>query len=347
MTAARTVRLEPTGSTFTVGPGESILEAAERQGVRFKYGCRHGNCSACKYEVIDGDVDLGRASVYSLTESERDEGWALVCCATPLSDLVIADTTPPDPRARPLLPVTEHATAVTGVEAVGPNLWELRVARPEGLDFYAGQFVELALMDGEDPGEWRPYSLASSPGSDTLRFVIKSIPSGAFSGHLDAGWAGRPLALRGPFGDAYLRDGDHDVLLVATGSGVAPVLSILGDARERADGRRFRFFYGARDERSLAWTAELEGISARVDLDYVPCLTDPSGGWSGFRGRVTPAVQAGVGDASGLDAYVCGKPEMCGAVITLLEAKGLSEESSFADEFHPASDQSGSLASLS
>lgn len=345
MSEARTVRLEPTGSSFTVEPGENILVAAERQGIRFKYGCRHGNCSACKYEILDGDVDFGRASAYSLTESERDEGWALVCCAEPLSDLVIADTTPVDPRARPLLPATEYATEVTGVEPVGPNLWELRAARPSGLDFYAGQFVELALPDAAR-GEWRPYSLACPPGAAELRFVVKSIPTGAFSGHIGADWAGRPILLRGPFGDAYLRDGDDEVLLVATGSGIAPVLSILGDACEHADRRAFRLFYGARAEGSLAWTAELEAMAGRIDLDVIPCLTDPSAGWAGYRGRVTPAVQAGVVDASRMDAYICGNPEMCGAVLRLLEAKGLAESSSFTDEFHPASDESGSLATL-
>ena len=83
------VRLEPSGQQFDVAAGETVLNAALRQGVALQYGCRQGNCSSCKYFLSEGEVDFGRASPYSLSEREREEGWALLCCATPLEDLEI------------------------------------------------------------------------------------------------------------------------------------------------------------------------------------------------------------------------------------------------------------------
>ena len=77
------VVLEPSGLRFEVAPGETVLGAALRQGIPLEYGCRQGRCSSCKYFLREGEVDLGAASPYALSEQEREEGWALLCCATP------------------------------------------------------------------------------------------------------------------------------------------------------------------------------------------------------------------------------------------------------------------------
>lgn len=336
------VRVEPRGVEFTVRDGETILAAAERQGQRLRYGCRHGRCSSCKYELLDGDVEQPDASIYSLSDAERDDGWALVCCAYPASDLVVHDDAEPDPRARPLLTPTEHVTTVAVVEPIAGNLWRLEVTRPPDLEFYAGQFVELQVPD--QPEVWRPYSLASPPEDrDRLAFVVKRIEEGAFSGQLDASWVGNPLGVRGPFGDAYLRAGTGDVVLVATGSGIAPVLSIVGHAANVGDGRRFRAFYGARQRAGLAAVQPLEALAGRVDLAVVTSLSRPADEdrWEGAVGRVTPLVQRQVGDASVIDAYVCGHPDMCASILLLLEAKGIQEWSVFTDEFVPSVGEDG------
>lgn len=333
---AYSVRVEPSGAEFSVHDGETILAAAERQGQRLRYGCRHGRCSSCKYEVLEGEVDQPDASIYSLSDAERAAGWALVCCAYPVEDLIVHDDAEPDLRARPVLAPAEHATTVRAAAPIAGNLWRLEVDRPPELVFYAGQFVELEVPDA--PGTWRPFSVATPPeDTDRMAFVVKRIADGAFSGPLDEGWVGRPLRLRGPFGDAYLREGSGDVVLVATGSGIAPILSIVGQAAARGDGRRFRVFYGARERAGLAALVPLPEGGA-LDLEVTACLSRPGAedGWDGPVGRVTPLVQRHVGDASVIDAYVCGHPDMCASIRALLEAKGVAESSLFTDEFIPS-----------
>lgn len=333
---ARQVRLEPAGTTFTVDPGEAVLNAALRQGVALRYGCRHGNCSTCKYLLIDGEVDHGVASPYSLSETEREEGWALLCCARPIENLVVEDAQPADDKALPLLVPQERTALVTEVNPTGGSLWRLRVRLDEPLEFYAGQFVEFGVPDAVDT--WRSYSIASSPTrAQELEFVVKAIPGGAFSGRLDE-LIGRTLGLRGPYGTGYLREGDRNVLLVAAGSGIAPVLSIVRHAAEVGDLRSFLVAYGAREHADLAVLDPLRELEGQLALTVIAALSRPPEGWSGRIGRVTTVVQHEVGDASGFDAYLCGMPAMCDTVGLLLDAKGIREGAVHSDKFFPASE---------
>lgn len=176
-------RLKPGADVFHVAEGEAVLNAALQQGIAMRYGCRHGNCSTCKYFLIEGDVDFGAASPYSLSEAERAEGWALLCCATPLSDLVIQDLARPDERALPVIPPARHRGVLDRSEPLGGDLWWLEIELDEPLAFYAGQFVELAVPDS--PDLWRSYSIATPPSSPgRLGFVVKRIEGGRFSGLL-------------------------------------------------------------------------------------------------------------------------------------------------------------------
>lgn len=329
------VRLEPAGTAFTVAPGESVLDAALRQGVALRYGCRHGNCSTCKYLLIDGEVDHGAASPYSLSETEREDGWALLCCARPLEDLAVADEQPRDPYALPVLTPVERTATVLAVTPLGGSLVALRVRLDAPLDFYAGQFVELGVPGAVDV--WRSYSIASPPAqAQELEFVVKRIPGGAFSGRVDEALLGQELALRGPYGTGYLRAGDRDVLLVCVGSGIAPVLSILRHAADTGDRRDFRVAFGARDRATLAVLEPLVDLRVRLALTVSTALSEPDGDWPGRVGRVTQIVQHEVGDASTLDAYLCGMPAMCDTVALLLEAKGAREGAIRFDRFFPA-----------
>jgi NAD(P)H-flavin reductase/ferredoxin len=332
------VRVEPSGQEFEVAPGETVLNAALRQGIGLHYGCRQGNCSSCKYFLVDGEVDFGKASPYALSEEEREEGWALLCCARPLEDLEIQDHGEADERSLPLLAPVEARATIAGVAQLNASLWQLRLTLDHTFDYYPGQFVELGVPGR--PGEWRAYSIANAAGDGPdLEFILKRIPDGAFSGQIDTLAVGQAMGLRGPFGTSYLRDGDGPILLVATGSGLAPLRAMLQDACVGGDSREIQFYYGARTRADLPVEAEIEAIRAVLPrLDYRPCLSRPTDAcrWEGRASRVTQAIQREVEDASPYDAYLCGAPDLCDAVGRLLEAKGIDEGNLFFDRFHPA-----------
>lgn len=339
MSVIHRVTMKPGDDEFTVAPGEALLNAALRQGVSLRYGCRHGNCSSCKYFVIEGDVDLGPASPYSLSENERAEGWALLCCATALSDLVIQDFGQPDLRALPVLAPESRAAVMAVSRPLDGGLWWLELELREPLSFYAGQFVELEVPGS--PGQWRSYSIATPPSSPgRLGFVVKRIEEGRFSGQLGSLPTGVEVSLRGPYGTGYLRAGDRPIVLVATGAGIAPLRSILSHAADTADTRRFRLFYGARSRSELVFTDELAELAAALDLTvrYTLSRPTPDCAWDGSVGRVTSLVQREVDDASTIEAYLCGNPDMCDSVALLLEAKGIDEHCIHFDRFYPTGD---------
>lgn len=331
------VEFTPSGECFDVADGETVLDAALRQGVQIPYGCRNGRCSTCKFQVEDGEVDLGDVSVYSLPDDERDQGWALLCRARPLTDLLIRDNRLPDLRARPLLRPAEIGGAVAGVRPLTAELVELRVRLDAPLTFYPGQFMELGL--GEGPRTvWRSYSIASPPSSALdLGFVIKRIDGGAFSSQVPTLAPETPIRLRGPYGDSYLRDGDRPILLCAIGSGIAPILSMLHAAAQAQDPRPIRFFYGARRPADVPLAAQLAGLFARLapGSAFEPTLDGlaPDDAWTGERGNVVQAIQREILDAHRYDAYLCGAPPMCDAASRLLLAKGLSAQALFMDRF--------------
>jgi NAD(P)H-flavin reductase/ferredoxin len=330
------VRLTPDGRSFEVLPGESVLGAALRQGVRLTYGCLHGNCSSCKYLLLDGEVDFGIASPYSLTPGEREAGWALLCCATPLCDLEIQSSTVHDPRMLPDLVPEERWSEVAGVEHLGGDLWRLRLELDRPLRFHAGQYVQLSVPGSQDG--WRAYSISSPPSlQPAAEFVARRVRGGRFSGRIDRLARGTAIRVRGPYGVGYLREGTDPVLLVAGGSGIAPILSILQQAAEHGDPREFLLFFGARIPEEVVLAGEIAAIGRRLrSLRFVPVVEVPGEGWSGEVGRVTDALRRHLHDASPFDVHLCGSPPMCDTASLLLEAKGVRDGRIVLDRFHAA-----------
>ena len=83
------VLFEPIGEEIDCGDGETVLDAAFRQGYNLAYGCREGQCSACKCYLLEGEVDLLPYSTFALSESEEANGYTLLCRALPYEDLVV------------------------------------------------------------------------------------------------------------------------------------------------------------------------------------------------------------------------------------------------------------------
>jgi len=236
----------------------------------------------------------------------------------------------------PLLTPLTCEAEVTAMESLTATLTRLAVRPARAFDFYPGQFAELMAPE---VARWRSYSIASGPGGAELEFIIKRIPGGAFSDAVARLTPGSSLGLRGPFGASYLRAGTRPVLLVAIGSGIAPLLSMLDAALVGGDTRRFEFYYGARTAADLPCAARIATYEAHFGdrFSFRPSLTRGEDAWAGRRGRVTQVLQRELADASTYDAYLCGAPAMCDAVGTLLEAKGIRGGQLFYDKFHPAS----------
>jgi CDP-4-dehydro-6-deoxyglucose reductase, E3 len=334
------VRLEPSGHTFTVAPGETVLEAAMRQGVGLPYGCRNGACGACKGVIRSGTLEYGHYQERALHESEKQAGKALTCCTHPLTDIVfeVRELTGAKDLAIRTLPCR-----VEKVEKPADDVAILFLKLPAGerLQFLAGQYIDMLMKDGKR----RSFSLANAPHDDQfLQLHVRKTPGGAFSKYVFEEMRERAiLRFEGPLGTFYLReDSDKPMIFVAGGTGFAPIKAQIEHLFHHGEDRPIVLYFGARAKKDL-YLPDLPLAWARdhPNFSYIPVLSDaePEDQWNGRTGFVHQAVLDDFPDLSGYQVYACGAPAMTDvAKQTFVEQRGLPEDEFYCDAFTPSVD---------
>jgi propane monooxygenase reductase component len=338
------VVFEPIGAEIDCDIEETVLDAAFRHGYNLVYGCREGQCSACKCYLLEGEVVLKPYSTFALSESEESSGYTLMCRAMPEEDLVV-ELLHYDPDNYKLEnPIRDGRAEVVEIEAVTHDIRRLvmRVIEPADFSFLPGQYVDIHVP-GTD-GARRSFSLANMPGDGLIELMIKQYPGGRFSGMLDGEVEpGHEIGFTGPYGAFHLRRSDAPALMIAGGSGMAPVLSLLRALAVEGTDRPVRFFYGARMERDLFHLDEIAELGAHIaDFRFTPVLSDEA--WDGATGLVHEVVDQYLetGEISDPEGYMCGPPPMIDAVQEMLVDKhGIDEQRIFHDKFTISADAEG------
>jgi propane monooxygenase reductase subunit len=317
------VYFEPIGEKIECEEDETILEAAFRQGYSLVYGCREGQCSACKCFVLEGEVSLRRYSTFALSDAEETSGYTLLCRAMPDTDLTIELLHVLDDY-RLAHAIRDGQGTVEACERLTSDIYRLVLAleAPGDFTFTPGQYMDLHVPGTELR---RSFSMASLPGDGRLEFLIRAYPAGAFAGLLEGGLEpGRPIAFTGPYGSFRLTDTDRDILMVAGGSGMAPVLALLRELARETSTRRVRFFYGAKTSADLFNRELIEELGSRLsDFEYTEVLSEPDGaGWTGATGYVHDVAVRALADGrlSDPEVYTCGPPPMVDALVDVLAA---------------------------
>lgn len=335
------VTLTPSGREFEVEPGESVLGAALRQNIGLPYGCRMGTCRTCRGLVCAGAVDHADSHPTYLTPEQRDEGFALLCRARPKSDLVVEiEELPPLPA-----PQCAQALLKRTRKLASDVIWlNLRLPLHLNLRFAAGQYVDLILPDGTR----RSYSIANAPkleGAIDLELHVRHLPGGRFTDRLfaDAYPPRTMFDFEGPLGTFYLRESDKPAVLLASGTGYAPIRSILLDALARGDRRQFIVYWGGRIEQDIYAFDEIKALAdAHNNVSFVPVLSNlPEGSaWSGRTGLVHRAVMEDLPDLSSHQVYACGAPIVIdSARRDFVQVCRLPADEFFADSFVTEADK--------
>ena len=326
------VKLLPEGAVLPCPESQTLLDACIAAGVPISYNCRSGECGECMASLVAGQVhELPGADPAIFTAAHRAQGKILTCMCFPRSALTV--DIPLQADAPAIRPAAVNAM-VQRVEQLTPTIYGVAVETPWPIEFYAGQAFEW-VVPGIVPN--RTYSAANCPGSDVIEFHVRVYPGGKIGAFVTDLTAGQPLQLIGPYGQFRLSPNDwRPALCVAGGTGLAPVMSLLEHAAAVGDRRAIRLFYGARSQDELYCIDRIKALGERlVNFAFTPVLSDEpqDSGWSGARGLVTDTLAAEVGDAFGLEAYLCGPPLMIDAALEVLTRFGALEQDIRSDRF--------------
>lgn len=339
------VTVQPSGREFTCNDDETILAAAIRAGVNLPYGCKNGACGTCKSKLLDGTVTHTAHQEKALPVAEEEKGFMLSCCAKPHSDVVI--------EAREVLgadefPIKKLPSRVAKLDRVADDVIVMSLQLPanERLQYRAGQYIEFILKDGKR----RSYSMANAPHQDEhLTLHIRHMHGGVFTDHVFNTMKERDiLRFEGPQGTFFLReDSDKPMVLLASGTGFAPVKAIIEHAIHQKTDRQMLLYWGGRRPKDLYMHALCEEWARTLpNFKYVPVVSDalPEDGWNGRTGFVHRAVMEDLPDLSGYQIYACGAPIVVDSAKRDFVARcKLPAEEFYADAFTSEADLAADL----
>ncbi|GAB3680305.1 benzoate 1,2-dioxygenase electron transfer component BenC [Saccharopolyspora tripterygii] len=296
---------------ITCEPDQTVADASYRQRINIPLDCRDGACGTCKALCESGDYDGGTYIDDALTADEADRGYVLPCSMTPKTDLVlqIASTSEVAKTS-----AASYSATIAELQRLSSTTVALTLETPQrdDLAFLPGQYVNIAVP-GTD--EARSYSFSSSPDDKRLTFLIKLSPGGVMSDYLtERANPGDELTFTGPHGSFFLREAERPVLLLAGGTGLAPVLSILRTMRAAGSTRPAHLVYGVTTDDDLVEFEALRELAGEMDnfsWDY--CVADP-GSQAPNKGYVTTLIGAEHLHEGDVAVYLCGPPPMVEAV---------------------------------
>lgn len=340
-----TVTLQHSGRRFSVAPGETVLEAAQRAGIALPYSCRAGVCGSCKAHLVEGEVSYPRNPPRALPAHGNPHDTVLMCQAVPGSDLLLQarEVTSVEDVARRQLDVIvarkwELAPGVIGL-LLQPADGELR------LHWLPGQYLDVLLADGRR----RPFSIANGPQPDgSIELHVRHVAGGGFTSWVaDELKQGDRLRIEGPLGTFVAReDSERPLIFMAGGTGFAPVKALVEHFLALHTQRRIDIYWGARQAGDIYLADLAAGWAGQAHaLHFHPVLSEPEAAQAaGVRaGLVHEAVLQDWPDLSGHDVYMSGPPPMIEAACARFAQAGLPDEQLFYDSFEYAPDVLASI----
>ncbi|MGD9536125.1 MAG: 2Fe-2S iron-sulfur cluster-binding protein [Alphaproteobacteria bacterium] len=315
------VRVSIAGSdlAFDCAPGDTVLRAGLRAGIGMPYECSVGSCGTCRFELVEGEVETVWDAAPGLTERDKARGRRLACQSRPAGACIIKLR--PMPGNVPPVAPQRHSARLVGTRALTRDMREFAFRAEGEAAFVPGQYALIEF--GPEIGP-RAYSMSNLPNADgEWRFVVRLVPDGKGTSALFGAAEGQAFELDGPYGLACYRTSERDILCVAGGSGLSPMLSIVRAAARDAH-RRIRLFYGGRTPEDLCAEAEIRSLPGYGErIACVSAVSDLEaaalGGFTGETGFIHEVVERALGDAlKDHEIYFSGPPAMADAMQKML-----------------------------
>ena len=321
---------------ITAEGGRSLLSTLGEQKIFIPSACGgRGSCGLCKVKVLEGAGEILPTELPWLSKEERENNIRLSCQCKVKQDFKIE-------IPEELFNIREYQVKVEKIRDLTHDIKELtlKLIEPDEINFRSGQFIQFQVPVYEltDESVYRAYSLASPNFTkDRIQLEIRYVPNGICTTyvfkHLKEG---DQILINGPYGEFYLRDTDREIIMIAGGSGMAPIRSILMGMAKSKNPRRARYFFGARSKRDLFLTDEMKQLEEELpNFKFIPALSQPldEDKWEEETGLITDVVARHVETGENTEAYLCGSPGMIDACVKVLTSKGIPEDLIFYDKF--------------
>jgi toluene monooxygenase electron transfer component len=326
---------------FPCAANETILHAALKAGIGFPYECSSGGCGTCQFQCVSGTLESIWPEAPGLSERARRKGGRMLGCQTqPRSASVISIAT--DDRYSPKFIPVRRSAVLTKIQPLTHDISEFTLETSGPANFLPGQYALLGLPGVQGARAYSMSNLANQQGC--WRFVVKRKVGGCFTEYLfDRLIVGGGVDLAAPYGTAFL-DGTvvRDLICIAGGSGISPILSILraGLAGQQSAGQRFQVFYGGRSPRDIVDPTVFPDIAANAAgrVSFHPAISDESSAdaanWQGHRGFIHNVVaECARETAAECEIFLAGPPPMIARTLTTLDDLGVAREQIHFDTF--------------
>ena len=311
------------GLRYDCRDDETVLDASLRQNMGIPFSCRNGICQVCLQRCVNGSVPA--IAQKGLRPGLRASGYFLPCKCVPTDDMEIAP-----PRDTDLYsPAFVHRK-----ELLAPDVCRLLLEPATALYYHAGQFINLRRADGLT----RSYSLASVPQDDPyLELHVKRMPGGTLSNWIfDTLRAGDEIEIQGSQGRNYyaVSDAAQPMLLVATGTGLAPLMGIARDALLSGHTGEIFLYHGSREPQGLYLHKDTLGLCGQyTNFHYTACVSGNDVPAGVYRGRVHEIAFGLHANLRGWRLHLAGRSEMVHAAENLALRAGARPADIFADPF--------------
>ena len=320
--------VRPSGRAISVEPGANLLETLRNHQIPISYSCMAGRCGVCRCRVVQGQILTATGEIRQPQTGKDDQ---ILACQSTLTGSCAIEI--PEPDEIICFPAKVLKATVVEIRDETHDIRSLHLRTNRPLDYAPGQYATLDFGGGLV----RPYSMAGIMGDERLEFHVRLVPGGRVSPFVFTGLAvGQVLRLSGPLGAAYLRrHHEGPMLMVAGGTGLAPVLSIVRGALAAGMTNPVHLYFGVRTVDDLYCIDRLTALAAAHPQIHVHQVIANGPVHGDLRsGLVTDAIAADWPDLAGVRAYLCGAPAMVDAVTLVLRRLGLPEQHIYADAFY-------------
>jgi ferredoxin-NADP reductase/ferredoxin len=310
------------GQSYECGEG-SVLDCLTAQGVPVPSSCRAGVCQTCLMRAVKGEVP--EKAKAGLKPTLAAQNYFMACSCVPEQDIEVV---------LPEAGMGKLDAKVTKVEYLNADILGIRLNPSRIFDYKAGQFINLF----KDKTTARCYSLASVPAlNEDLFLNVRKVPSGLVSGWVFANLkAGDDITISEATGDCFYVPGnpEQNILLIATGSGLAPQYGIIRDALLNGHKGKISLYHGSYNKEGFYLVEELRKLTrTHPNFSYVPCVSDGDAPAGYASGMVLDVALADNPDLSGWRVFLCGNPDMVNAAKQKTFFAGASMREIYADPF--------------